>query len=312
MLELKNMKENGDKFEFLDRVELVSKDKFKFTFDNVKALAPQDTIIYVLDTSIKDFEREKELDSCGFGKENIINLDHHFNDQKFMKHVSTTNLAMEYVKKNEPIDLEKSKIVLNHTDCDSVLSMAILCGYLKPEQKYGEAAIAADHTGQANEIADLLQGIEYERDLEFSLRNLKLLEAGKPLESKAQELLKKRHLNRAAAEEASKEFKSSESGKIAYVFLDRKIDAALFPSLLPNAELIVTFAHKINDHGLKIVEAKTRLGLAAPEGLNLKDIMPKADPYWGGRWNAGSNGRSAEGTKKPMEEYVAEIDKYLS
>ena len=50
-------------------------------------------------------------------------------------------------------------------------------------------------------------------------------------------------------------------------------------------------------------QVKTRLGLAAPEGLSLQDLgIQDFDRAYGGRWNAGSNNRDC-GTTIAPEEY---------
>jgi len=67
---------------------------------------------------------------------------------------------------------------------------------LPPEEKFTKAAISADHTGKKNEIADLLMALDKERDLEYSLTNLKLLLEGKDLDEKAKQLLEKRFKER--------------------------------------------------------------------------------------------------------------------
>lgn len=66
-------------------------------------------------------------------------------------------------------------VVIDHSDCDSILCAWLVSGRLEPDDRFGAAAIAADHTGAADPIADLLQAIEYRRDLELSFRSLNTL-----------------------------------------------------------------------------------------------------------------------------------------
>src|SRR3989338_4798283 len=115
--------------------------------------------------------------------DNIINIDHHAPLADFEHFISSGNIAIEYVKRYGPTQLP---IVINHTDCDSVLSSAIMAGRLPPEAQYGEAVIAADHTGEENKIADLLQSLTDLRDFEYSLKMLDNLENGRGLEAKAE------------------------------------------------------------------------------------------------------------------------------
>ena len=107
----------------------------------------------------------------------FVSIDHHQDDPRMHRFVSSANLAAEWVRAGHgprPGDL----VVITHTDCDSVLSSAIVSGRLEPKPEYEAAAIAADHTGAKNGIADLLQSLDSYRDHELSLRNLSLLERG--------------------------------------------------------------------------------------------------------------------------------------
>jgi hypothetical protein len=167
-------------------------------------------------------------------------------------------------------------------------------GIIPPDEKYGDAAVAADHTGESNPIADLLQALSDLRDIAFSLRNLQLLTEGQEIEPRAKELVNEREENRERAKEvAEHEIKVSESGNIYYIKLDKKIEGEMMPSLLPNARIIVLMSPLKNKGTGKIsLETKARLGLVAPEGTILKKIMQKVDPKWNGRWNAGSNKRN--------------------
>ena len=90
----------------------------------------------------------------------IVNIDHHAEDPRFFRNISSGNLAMEYLAVNG-VD-PSTAVAINHTDCDSVISAALLCGRIDPAERYGDAVVvAADHTGEPNEIADLLRGARY-------------------------------------------------------------------------------------------------------------------------------------------------------
>ncbi len=130
--------------------------------------------IAALDFYIEGIDRRGYLDGGILHLYDILNIDHHAPLKEFTKHISSTNLAIAWVKKNGVLN-KNYTVVLNHTDCDSVLSSFIIRGIFPPHEIFGEAAIAADHTGEENKIADLLQALQYKRDLEFSVRNLKLL-----------------------------------------------------------------------------------------------------------------------------------------
>ena len=132
----------------------------------------------------------------------FVSIDHHQDDPRMHRFVSSANLAVEWVRAGHgprPGDL----VVITHTDCDSVLSSAIVSGRLEPKPEYEAAAIAADHTGAKNGIADLLQSLDSSRDHELSLRNLSLLERGLPLEPAAQQALANRIRKRENAARCS-------------------------------------------------------------------------------------------------------------
>lgn len=89
----------------------------------------------------------------------ILNVDHHAPTTRMMRYVSSTNLAIDHVIAAGPTQ-ENSLVLVSHTDCDSVLSSCIMAGELEPDARFGEAAIAADRSGDMNEIADVLQSFE--------------------------------------------------------------------------------------------------------------------------------------------------------
>jgi hypothetical protein len=269
--------------------------------------------VAVLDLYIKDIEKRGQWDGNVLRLGDIINIDHHAPIKEFSKNISSTNLAIEWVKKRGVLGKDYS-VVVNHSDCDSVLSSLIIRGILPPDEKFGQAAIAADHTGEENEIADLLQALEDKRDLKFSTRNLQLLLEGKDPEPEAQKLLEKININRKKAREIVEKGEMINLGGISYVQLSTKAESSYFPALLPDAQVILVYCplEKKQDH----MEAKIRLGLAAPTGLTLDGLeINDIDPNFGCRWNAGSD-RRAGGTSMDIEEYARllneKLQKYLN
>jgi hypothetical protein len=87
-------------------------------------------------------------------------------------------------------------------------------------------------------------------------------------------------------------------GGIAYILLDRKIDAGLLPFFFPAADaVIVAWPMPKGSKGKWGI--KTRLGIATKDiALNKMDL-----PDTGGRWNAVSTTRHG-GTDTDLEEYV--------
>ncbi|MCK5476138.1 MAG: hypothetical protein KAI71_06185 [Candidatus Pacebacteria bacterium] len=264
--------------------------------------------IVVCDAYVDGIEKTNfDPENCTFSDEKILTIDHHSPVEQFEKDISSTNIAIEFVKKNGPTT--EGTIVINHTDCDSILSSLIMKGILPPDEKFGEAAISADHTGVENEIADLLQSLQYERDIEFSLKNLQLLLEKKQLEPEAQKLFQKRIDEREKVKEtvANKDFKEIDG--IIYTEFDEKIDPTLLIYQLPEAKIILSFSPLLKDPDL--LEARMRRGMSAPDGLSLNKLdITDFDSNWGGRWNAGSNRRGG-GTKLSSEEYIKKLNDIL-
>ncbi|MCK4891626.1 MAG: hypothetical protein KAS78_03075 [Candidatus Pacebacteria bacterium] len=261
--------------------------------------------IVVCDAYVEDIENIKGVINKEFGFiiGDIIVIDHHAPVKRFARFVSSTNLAVEYVREHGIVDKSVS-VIINHTDADSILSSLIIRGILPPEKMFEEAAIVADHTGGENQIADLLQALKHKRDIKLSVRNLQLLLNGEILEPEALALVKERYKERQEAKKIVDSKKFQKIGKITYVYLEKSINSAFWPSLIPDAQIILT-SYK-GDYNNLIV--RTRLGMAAPKGLALNKIgIDEFDLGWGGRWNAGSNRRSG-GTKLSSNEYIINLN----
>lgn len=228
----------------------------------------------------------------------LLNIDHHADDERFFKQVSSGNLAIQYLQMEGTLP-ESVPAAINHTDCDSILSAAILTGLLPPDDAFGVAVLAADHTGEPNAIADLLQALGPFRDIELSLRNLNLLRAGEPLETIAAELVRKRSAKRLRAAELVQMgfFQMMGSVAVAKLTPGDKISGEFLPSLLPKAAVIVSASLMENGRW----ETKVRLGLAARVGETLFSLgVRRWEPNFEGRWNAGSTGRSGGSMIDPM------------
>ncbi len=238
----------------------------------------------------------------------IINVDHHADDPRFYRHISSGNLAIEYRKAHAPDP--NVAVVINHTDCDSVISSAIVSGLLEPESHYGVAVIAADHTGEENPIADLLQSLDASRDYAASLRNLALLETGRPVEPWVETLLDDRRRERALAKRLVNEGAFERIGNVAVATLpaENRVSGEFLPPLLKDAWIIISGTPMHNG----LWETKVRLGLAAPEGSSLFGFgIKQAEPLFGGRWNAGSTKR-ADGSNLTPREVAAALVRVMS
>lgn len=259
--------------------------------------------IFACDFYVIEAETGLEV-TGGYQIERIVNIDHHAPTPRMNRPVSSTNLAIERVSDQGPAGADDA-IVINHTDCDSLLSSAIMAGELPPDPVYGEAAIAADHTGAEHAIADLLQSLDHLRDFELSRRSLARHLQGKVLDPVAQVALARRCHRRGKARDAVENGEFQLIGKIAWAEFDHAMDGEFFPDLLPEAIIIVTASPR--DYHDGHWNTKLRLGEAAPEGFTLHDLdMAELDPGYGGRWNAGSNRRGG-GTVLDPEAYAEQV-----
>lgn len=263
--------------------------------------------IFVCDNYIKGIEKGI-IEGNALRLSNIISIDHHAPLKMFAKKISSVNLAIDRVN-NRGIASKDEVVIITHTDYDSIISSLIMRGIIAPEKIFGDMAIMADHTGEENEIVDLLQSMSSAHDLEFSLRNLELWSADKPLEPKAQKMLEELKDERRRAMIEVKDGNFRHIGMVYYAKVSKKIESSFFSSLIPEAAIILVYSPHREYKGFW--EAKTRLGKAAPEGLWLNKLgICDFDQFWGGRWNAGSN-RRGQGTKIPIEEYARSLNEKL-
>lgn len=296
-------------------ITLVS-ERFDFTIENIENIAPGKKI-FICDTNVKELVNEGNKFEGGYKNDGIINFDHHFDDPRFYRlDTTTTTLVIDYVKKQGPVDPE-AVVVINHTDADSILSSLILRGILPPDEKFAEASIAADHTCEENPIGDLLLALQDKRDLELSLRNLELLLSGKELEDTTKELIienviKKREKAREIVRNGL--YRTTANGRIVWIETDTKFESGYFVSLFPEAEIIVLFCPRekkpTDESSFSAIQAKVRLGIKAKPGIHISKIISQFDDRFGGRWNAGSNGRRG-GLSIPPEEFIEKLAKII-
>ncbi|MEO5589066.1 MAG: hypothetical protein ABIS03_05725 [Gemmatimonadaceae bacterium] len=245
-----------------------------------------------------------------FGK--VLNIDHHAPTAEMSRHVSSTNLALARIRAcgREP---DTSLIVISHTDCDSVLSSAVMSGQLPPDDVFGDAAIAADHTGEPNDLADLLQGLDDCWDKKNPRDPLYFIDVARrfvnegelSLDAAGRAALADRQRKRAAAAAAVARGDITVSNGLGFGLLTEKLDGEFFPDLLRDALVILLLTPRRENPSRW--DAKFRLGHAAPSGSSLHQLgILEFDPAFGGRWNAGSNTRNL-GTSIHPEAYKAEL-----
>jgi hypothetical protein len=271
-------------------VESVSRDTFTGT--------PQ----VVCDAYVASIETFGTLTPWGWVHGESENIDHHAPHAAFETQLSSANLALRRVYTRGAVGPDVP-VRITHTDCDSILSAGVVSGVLSADLVFGEAAIAADHTGAAHPIADLLQAIENTRSLEVSFGALEAYLAGQTLPEFADRALIARLARREAAAAAVRAGRFSMEAGIAYADFDTAMEGEFFPALLPDARVIVTSGPHPDEPSLR--QIRVRLGRGARDAETLHALgIAKFDTAYGGRWNAGSNRRGG-GTTLSAAEWVA-------
>lgn len=262
------------------------------TVGEIAALADGD--ICVCDSYVHGAEHWSVVPG-GWARDRFVNVDHHAPGARMARQVSSANLAIERVAAG---GTAPGTVVITHTDCDSILSGGIISGMLEPRPEYGVAAIAADHTGAEDPIADLLQALDDRRDVAMSFESLARLERNEPQPREVQERLRRRQQARAAAVRQVDAGAVQVEGGLATAVFDAPLDGEFFPALLPDAAIIVLCSPWPDEPGRW--EVKVRLGAAASPGMTLDVLEWTAiDPVQLGRWNARSNKRGGGTTLSP-------------
>lgn len=242
----------------------------------------------------------------GYERGRILNVDHHAPTERMQREISSANLAIERVR-TLGLPAQDTQIVLTHTDCDSVLSAGILSGRLPADDRYGDAALAADHSGEPLPIAELLQALDDERNLELSFSALAMLEKGLELPHSVQQALAQRAREREIAGELVSSGAVQMHGPVAVLRTVESLDGSFFAPLLPHAQIILLARPHESDPAK--LEVKLRRGWAAPASLTLQGLgVQQFDSAYGGRWNAGSNRRGG-GSPRSLADYASELEK---
>jgi hypothetical protein len=286
------------------------------THDEVLAECPGTRPIHVCDFYLEGAETGDSVVG-GLRTGRVLNIDHHAPVARMeTRQVTSTALAYEYLSER-PVAAPAAWVVINHTDCDSMLSSAMMLGLLPPTEELVEASVCADHTGAENAIADLLQAMDARRQgtrteaqyLE-SLRNLELLRTGQPLEDGAECALALHRERRERAKRLVAAGTVRVDGGVALVELDEEIDGSFFVPLLPEATVIMLVTPHPSVPERRAV--KLRLGANAPSGLTLHQLgVHEWDKNYGGRWNAGSSKRGGGSAIVPAE-YASRVRSSLA
>ncbi|MFA5306986.1 MAG: hypothetical protein WC365_06075 [Candidatus Babeliales bacterium] len=269
--------------------------------EDLQSQFPASTI-YACDFYIEGIEKETSIIG-GFRSKTIINIDHHAPIEDMANFTTSTSLAVAYVQSYGSARNDE-KIVINHTDCDSILSSLVIAGILQPKEEYKYAALCADHTGEISEISEILQALEKERDLELSSQALLyFVSTGKI----AQNVMPYISAYKACRERV-RDFISNAYyvDDIAVVQIDNKIQSLMLLPYFPQAKIIMA----ISPHSLYPEKTAISIirGPMAPKNLYI-NTLPLPQEF-GGRWNMGSNKRSG-GTSFPIDSYIKIIQEAL-
>lgn len=233
----------------------------------------------------------------------VYSYDHHGPDDRMQRvDISSTTLAKEVMcRRKMPFE----HVYVTHTDADSTLAAFMLLTGIHDE-RLNESAIAADHTGAENYIADVLQSLTDLRDIEFSFVCLQKILHNEPLPEKAQKRLTMRLDNRKRAAQYVQDNVIEHVGKGVYVGkFEEMLPGELLPALIPEAKVIVLVSSL--RAGLK--EIKVRAGLKFPVGksLNMLGLLG-----YGGRWNAGSTKRYGGTPEGHVDAFIANLIKIMA
>jgi hypothetical protein len=266
------------------------------TAEHLERHFPEAKRIFAVDFYVQGAELGRRLDS-GAGYElggRICNIDHHAPDARWERCVSSGNLACLWVRAHGAVTPESGDvIVINHTDCDSVIASLILAGALPPHPRFEEAVLDADHRGLANEIADLLQSGSSSRDLPWLVGSLSRALQGEPHDAQMRQRLDALEEKRLYVRGLLSNGSVVEKKGVFLVQCQRQIDSDLFVSVFRDARAVVIGCRSDQFPDLNLT--RIRLGPKAPEGLSLHKLgVSDLDPYYGGRYNAGSNKRGLE------------------
>ncbi len=275
------------------------------TIEELKRLFP-DKKICVCDFEVTGADISKVNANGLYVSDDLILIDHHADLPVFQQKISSVSLASKFVNEFGALG-DDWVIVINHTDTDSVLSSMMMSGEIDPMDEFVSAGIAADHTGEQNVLADLLEA-NYEDDANIGkvVNLVRGFVSGeqKPIDDANYQ---QRVLERESLQQRYKsDMNTTEDGDIVYGGFDEWVDGVLIAPLFPKAKVIViAIPHKDEqDVPTGKLVIKTRLGGSA-EGINLKHL---GLPDWGGRWNAGS---TRYGTLLTLEEYVVIVKEKL-
>jgi hypothetical protein len=266
------------------------------TVEELEQRFPEASRIFAVDFYLKGAEKGEPL-SCGSGYQigqKVFNIDHHAPAPQWERHVSSGVLSCQWVRARGAVGADGGDVVvINHTDCDSVLASMILTGVVPPHERFEEAVLDADHRGTPNELADVLQACSTTRDLSLLVEGLSAFLKEEPLSARVRSHIDQLYGNRLAVKEIVQQRQHEERNGVVFISCDRYFDSELFLPHYPHARIIVIGCPC--EDSPEVPLTRVRLGAGVEKGLSLHRLgLKDFDPYFGGRFNAGSNKRGIE------------------
>jgi hypothetical protein len=267
------------------------------TVEELQRQFPDARRIFAADFYLRGIEKAGKLLPCGAGYElsgGVFNIDHHAPGELWERHVSTGVLACQWVRKEGVIAAKNGDIVvINHTDCDSVLSALILTGVLPVHERFEQAVLDADHRGTPNEIADMLQACKSLRNLPLMAEALSCYLQGEALPEVVRNQVEQLHESRLVVKQLVDRGKYQERNGVVLIKCDRYFESDLFLNHFPDARVLVVECP--SEKSPSVMITRLRLGACIESGLSLHRLgLTDIDPHFGGRFNAGSNKRGLE------------------
>jgi hypothetical protein len=116
--------------------------------EELDELCPGDEEIFACDFYVTGAE-DGVVEPGGLRLGRILNVDHHAPIARMEDEITSTMLAAEYLVAGGELEPDR-RVVIHHTDCDSMLSSAMMLGILPPDPDLVNASVCADHTGAAH------------------------------------------------------------------------------------------------------------------------------------------------------------------
>lgn len=238
-------------------------------------------------------------------KQLVYNIDHHYDNQYIGVNLSTTHQAIIFNQLKQMYAKESDVILINHPDTDSILACAAISNPTLSEKvihTFSKSALAADHTGEPDLLADIINGYYYLNDPIKSLKLVKnFLDSDSDL-SKLGEEANQRYQTVIARRQLAEKLVKNESflhagNGVYWIKLDTYIETTMFANVFRKLKLdakVIIVGVPSEKH-----KGKWKISMRAVNDFDLVISMKQiaADlglsRYgYGGRAKGGSTGRN--------------------